>query len=242
MFGDSVVNGGSLTEQSKLATSMLKDKLAEKGSKNIFVGNISAGTWGPGNWLAYAQEYGFFGADIVILIVSSHDYVDNPTFQPLNKNTHPMKQPISALFEGIERYLLPRFFPQLFSGTPTTETDQLVAQENEKEAQKGLNDLKNFLKLAKNNSINVLVFQHYAKSEIESSHTNVGNQRIKIVCKQLGIVPISLEPYFRKSVEDGVNPYRDNIHPNEVGQRLIAEAMLAKIPDKFLEQSSSSRQ
>lgn len=239
VFGDSVVNGGALTDQSKLATSILQDKAAEKVGENIFVGNISAGSWGPGNWLAYAQEYGFFGADIVVLIISSHDYADNPTFQPLNKNTHPSEQPISALFEGVERYFLPHFFPQIFSSTAIIATDNFVEKKREIEAQKGLNDLRSFLKLAKNNSMTVLVFQHYEKSEIESNHANVGNQRIKRVCKQLDIVPISLEPYFRKSMADGINPYRDNIHPNEVGQELIFEAMLAKIPNKFLARSNN---
>jgi molecular chaperone DnaK (HSP70) len=99
----------------------------------------------------------------------------------------------------------------------------------EKEVQKGLGDLNKFLQLAKIHSKTVLVFQHYEKSEIETAHAQIGNQRIKEVCQQLEILPVSLEPYFRCSIEEGINPYHDKIHPNNVGQMLIAEAMLSKL-------------
>jgi len=265
VFGDSVVNGGNLTDHAKLATSILKEKLTKILDKNIVVGNISAGSWGPGNWLAYAKEYGFFDADIIILVISSHDYIDNPTFQPLDKNTHPTKQPVSALLEGIERYL-PRYFSPSSTSTISTEHNQYIPEETlvsrifragsktknrpllhkgfrkpqsvarinkdtneETEVQKGLGDLKKFLELAKNNSNNVCVFQHYEKSEIESHYPQIGNKLIKEICNQLGIIPTSLEPCFRQSIEDGLNPYHDEIHPNNIGQKLIAEAIFAKI-------------
>ena len=231
VFGDSVVNGGNLTDQTELATSILKDRLSKTVNKNVIVGNISAGSWGPRNWLAYAKEYGFFDADIVVLVISSHDYMDNPTFAPLNKNTHPSEYPKSAFIEGIERYL-PRYLPQLSNSKVATNPEESFAvKNNESEAKIGLNDLKDFLKLAKSNSKIVLVFQHLEKGEIDSKTSQEGYQRIKTTCEQLGIMPTSLEPYFRQSIENGVNPYRDMIHPNQVGQRLIAEAILTKMQD-----------
>lgn len=230
VFGDSVLNGGSQTDQVALATTILKDRLSEANDKNVVVGNISASSWGPGNWLAYAKEYGFFGADIIALVISSHDYADNPTFQALDKNTYPTEKPISALLEGTTRYL-PRYLTQLGADNKnTTELDRFAAEANEQDAQKGLSDLRRFLELAKSNTAKLLVLQHWEKSEIESGSANPGNQRIRIVCEQMGISPISLEPYFHRSIESGINPYRDNIHPNQVGQRLIAEAILANMP------------
>ena len=108
-------------------------------------------------------------------------------------------------------------------------TEQFVNED--KEVKRGLNDLKKFLELAKNYSNTILVLQHYERSEIISGHPEVGNKLINQTCQKLGIVPISLEPYFRRSIEDGINPYRDNdeIHPNNVGQRLIADAILVKL-------------
>jgi len=236
VFGDSVVNGGNPTDQADIATSILKERLTKIVNKNVVVGNISAGSWGPGNWLAYAKEYGFFEPDIVALVISSHDYIDNPSFGTLNKYTHPTENPASALMEGIEKYWND-YSSKMSASKAFTESYQFPVDKSEnkdddKAAIKGLGDLKNFLELAKSNSRTVLVFQHYEKPEIESGQAKPGNQRIKVTCEQLGIIPTSLEPYFRKSMESGIDPYRDFIHPNQVGQKLIADAILAKITNR----------
>lgn len=67
VFGDSVLDCGNFTDHDDLATSILESKFVRAGHKNVVIGNISAGSWGPGNWLAYARKYGFFDADIVAL-------------------------------------------------------------------------------------------------------------------------------------------------------------------------------
>jgi lysophospholipase L1-like esterase len=232
VFGDSVINGGNLTDQADVSTSILKEQLTKVTGKNVVVGNISAGSWGPGNWLAYAKKYGFFNADIVVLVLSSHDYIDNPSFSPLNKHTHPTESPASALAEGTEIYLN-NYITKMSGKKTVNESYQLPAAKNQKKAsEQGLGDLKDFLELAKSNAGTVLVFQHYENPEIENGQAKAGYQEIKETCEKLGIIPTSLEPYFRKSIESGVNPYRDFIHPNQVGQKLIASAILAKISHK----------
>lgn len=233
-FGDSVLNGGNLTDHTALATTIVQEKLGEIYPK-VVVGNISAGSWGPGNWLAYAKEYGFFDANVVALIISSHDYADNPSFQPLNKNTHPTERPVSALVEGITRYL-PRYLPQ-FVNEPVVEAKTV----NEQAAMMGLKDLEAFLVLAKHNSPNVLVFQHWEKNEIDKGVAKPGNEQIRVLCESMGINPISLEPYFRQSIANGSNPYRDNIHPNQMGQQLIANAILENLPKEDVSQDLTHR-
>lgn len=223
VFGDSVLNGGGLTDHAALATTLLQERINIVKQRAV-VGNISAGSWGPGNWLAYAKEYGFFGADIVVLVISSHDYVDTPTFEALNENTHPTKEPASALVEAITRYL-PRYLPQFNASGAVNESDRFEEKNGEELALKGLNDLKDFLELAKSNSTNVVVLQHWEKSEIEKGFPKIGYQRILEVCKSASVPCISLEPYFSQSIKSGDNPYRDNIHPNQNGQKLIADAL-----------------
>lgn len=224
VFGDSVVNGGNLTDHEQLATIIAQQKLTAIIGRPTIVGNISAGSWGPGNWLAYAREYGFFDADIVILVASSHDYADNPTFQPLNPNTHPQHTPASALWEGITRYL-PRYLPGNVSSTASKAP--LVVPEAD--INRGRADLTAFLSLAKRSARSVIVLQHWEREEIENHHPKDGNAVIHDVCDQLTIPCKSLEPFFRNALEKGNNPYRDAIHPNALGQELIAEAILSAV-------------
>ena len=64
VIGDSVINGGALTDHEKLATTILQRKY-----KNIPFYNVSAGSWGPGNYAAYLRKYGTFGSEY---LVSAH--------------------------------------------------------------------------------------------------------------------------------------------------------------------------
>src|SRR3954453_5472217 len=52
-FGDSVINGGVLTDNDSLATTILSDSLTKYEGKKVQFLNISAGSWGPDNCFAY---------------------------------------------------------------------------------------------------------------------------------------------------------------------------------------------
>ena len=73
VIGDSVINGGVLTDQSETSTAVLQRRLTDDLHRRVLVGNASAGGWGPPNELGYVQEFGFLDADVVVLVVSSHD-------------------------------------------------------------------------------------------------------------------------------------------------------------------------
>jgi len=73
VVGDSVINGGHLTDQADLGTELLRYELESLLRQPVSVGNISAGSWGPPNQLAYLNEYGWFDADIVLFVASDHD-------------------------------------------------------------------------------------------------------------------------------------------------------------------------
>ena len=81
--GDSVINGGSQTDQSQLMTTRLENHLQSELHHPAVVMNVSAGSWGPPNYLAYVKRYGFFEADALVIVVSSHDFADSPTFEPV---------------------------------------------------------------------------------------------------------------------------------------------------------------
>ena len=225
IFGDSVLNGGNLTDHAALATTLLGQRLAETEGRPVVVGNISAGSWGPGNWLAYAKKYGFFDADVVVLLISSHDVADNPTFAPLNPNTHPQQTPPLALVEGITRYL-PRYLPSW--GGPQVQSDSQPAASDEDSPtaiREGLADLRAFLKLAQEEVPRVLVVQHPDRQELTTRKAQPGFAMIRTLAVDLGVEVISAFPAMSEALAEGENPYRDNIHINEDGQALLADVL-----------------
>lgn len=62
--------------------------------------------------LAYVEAFGFFDADMTVVVLSSHDADYVPTCEPLDPSTHPTAPPISALYEAIVHYVVPRYLPQ----------------------------------------------------------------------------------------------------------------------------------
>jgi lysophospholipase L1-like esterase len=225
IFGDSIINGGNLTDHSELATTEFQNYLEKRLNCRVNVGNISAGSWGPGNWRAYLNHFGAFDADVIFLVVSSHDYADNPTFKPLSELTHPTVSPTSALWEGIERYL-PRYLPQFGRETNRAEPHLASSDEVHEDVAKGLNDLRDFLLIAQESAKQVVVLQYWSKDEIASGKPEPGNIEIKKLCDELSLPVISLEQYFSDDIQSGRNPFRDEIHPNDDGQKLLFQGFV----------------
>lgn len=65
-LGDSVLFGGVMIDQDSIATSIFT---RETDTQML---NISAGSWGPDNCVAYFKDKGLFGAKALYLLVSSH--------------------------------------------------------------------------------------------------------------------------------------------------------------------------
>jgi lysophospholipase L1-like esterase len=222
VFGDSVLNGGNLTDQAELATSIVAARLERELKRPVVVGNISAGSWGPGNWLAYAQEYGFFEADCVILVLGSGDAGDCPEFGPLNPDTHPTKAPMLASQELLTRYL-PRYLPRKVpAAAPVGETSS-DAQASSMAA--GLDDLRRFLSLAREHCDNVAAIQFLSRAEVEESSEEPGFAEIGKLCGELDVPAISTRAFFDRDQTDTL--FRDGIHPSSVGQERLADAILS---------------
>jgi len=103
--GDSVINGGSQIDQSDLATTLLQDRLSRATGRRVQVGNASAGGWGPPNEIAYLKRFGFFDADIVVYVWSSHNYCNVHHSQIAGGPDFPTRAPVLALQEAIIRYI-----------------------------------------------------------------------------------------------------------------------------------------
>lgn len=111
MIGDSVTNGGSLTDHKDLITEILERKLNKHKKTPGEVLNASAKSWGIENQYAYIKKFGIFDADIVIFQIGTNDFRQPKSFKlsrdwgiNISTNIFP------AISELIGRYIRPKFF------------------------------------------------------------------------------------------------------------------------------------
>jgi hypothetical protein len=222
-FGDSVIYGGVQTDQDSLATTILSDTLSKLKGKKVQFLNIATGSWGPDNCYAYLKKYGDFGAKSIFLFVSSHDAYDNMDFQKvvgIHKN-YPSKQYAVALYELVDRYLIPR----LTSGFQKAElnTDNLLI--NKKKTNSVFNTgFMSFLSYSKFKKIPFTLYLHADAEETKSGSYNEQGKEIIRFAKENNI-PIILD------LENGldVSDFRDGIHLNPHGQKKLAYSVLRYI-------------
>ncbi|MDR3129621.1 MAG: hypothetical protein LBU03_05215 [Tannerellaceae bacterium] len=216
VFGDSVINGGVLTDQDSLATMIIENTLNKYNSWGgvIRILNISYGSWGPDNCFAFMQEYGDFDAGLIILIISSHDAYDTMTFEKVIDilPSYPSKQYSFACYELWDRYLLPRFFHK--------------RQESKEPIIKGnvFNPgFKSFHDYVKEKNIPFFIYLHPTLSELIAGKYEIQGEEIVRFCSDHHI--LLLQGLEHEDVLD----FRDKIHLNERGQRRLAEILLPEI-------------
>ena len=109
MIGDSVLNGGMLTDQQQTISERLEAKINNTGIQAEVL-NASAGSWGIGNQLGYLQKFGTFASDLLILQIGAHD-LTQPTSVGnrvgIDPN-YPDRKPLFALQELFTRYINPK--------------------------------------------------------------------------------------------------------------------------------------
>lgn len=236
VFGDSVVFGGAQRDQSEIATSVLLAHLSA-GDPEVEVGNVSAGSWGTGNWRGWAEVHGFLGATDVLLVISTHDARDVPTFEPLNPNTHPTVAPFTAIGELFFRYLSAsrilyqlrswKVLPAVTKPQSTEPVTSKITAGGDLQLQRGLADLRAFLVEAQRSGARVSVLQFWERAEMIAGTPFTDHAAIKTIVEDLGIPCFQVEPVFRNcSSAPAEELYVDAIHPYTVkGQACLATAM-----------------
>lgn len=221
-FGDSVLNGGTLTDHDSLATSIVENELQSKTDGIRFL-NVSAGSWGPDNCAGYLEKYGDFNAKMIVLMVSSHDAYDNMTHEKIAgyNEAYPVKQYRLALTEVILKYIVPRAKKMFLNETAT---DDLMINKNGVGFNKGFEFFKTY---TQNSEIPLVVCLHAEKEEVRNADYNSQGKEILAYCASNGIRIISgLE------IGEDLKHFRDNIHLNESGQRLWADVLAKEIEEK----------
>lgn len=199
VMGDSVVNGGAQTDQDYLATELLRLSLPD----DAYVGNVSAGSWGPANIYAWVERFGLLQSDHIIVVISSHDLHDLPEFRATLGVDFPVSKPIFASEE-----LLFRYVPKFIDKIKPTKSPRDRRIENSELGQAALVKLINTLRRS---DAQIDFILHPTRTEIRSGYDSNG-KRIKKILHDNEIRVFEA----RSLLLD--NMYRDEIHLNANGQ------------------------
>jgi hypothetical protein len=229
--GDSVVNGGSLTDQKDLATMRIERRLSEQFKRPAVVMNVSAGSWGPPNYWAFVHRYGIFESNLLVIVVSSHDASDSPTFDPVvGTENYPDKTPTFALSEAVMRYL-PRYLPHF--GSSAEAPPPVQSQGEHDTAMAAFHDL---IAYAQERHVPVIVAQHLEQGEYGKPESP-GHAAFRKAAEEMHVPLVQIGDAMGAARAAGKDVYRDAIHPNSNGQAIMADVIYPEI-EKVLNQSS----
>lgn len=219
-LGDSVIFGGTMLDQDSIATTLFSK---ETGMQML---NISSGSWGPDNCAAYLKEKGSFGAKAMVLVCSSHDAFDVMSHIPVVGiyPNYPDKQYKLAIWEVIDRYLMPRIKGWLGQSELVDPDAKVVKNVNsEGVAQKSLNfdpGFEQLLQISKEKNIPFFIYLHPEMDEVVSKEYKEGG---KLIIEWAKANDVKLVNGLDEGVTTGM--FRDVIHLNKKGQRNLANSL-----------------
>ena len=242
-LGDSVIFGGGWMDHDSLATTLFSK---ETGMQML---NISCGSWGPDNCVAYLREKGTFGAKAMALVCSSHDAYDGMSFASVVGvwPNYPEKQYKLAIWEVIDRYLVPylkiktqtKQYADLNENNNLNENDTLTLRnadptkrwhysnnsvhEDSQVIQKSPYFVKGFddlKQMADSLGIPFYIYLHAEQGELKQRRYNEMGQQILLWADSANVKLID-------GIKEGerLDMYHDVIHFNERGQRHLADVM-----------------
>ena len=226
-FGDSVINGGVLTDHDSLATTILSDTLSKIQGKKVQFLNISAGSWGPDNCFAYLKKHGDFGAESIFLFVSSQDAFDTMDFKKIVDvdPSFPSRQYSLAFYELLDRYAMPRIERLLKKQSTNTKYIELIKKEDRGILNTGF---ESFLTYARSKDIPLTIYLHADREELKAGNYN---QQGQAIIKFANEKDIRIIMDLDNNLE--LNDFRDEIHINSRGQKKLATTLIDNWNDEI---------
>lgn len=214
LIGDSILNGGAHVDQAELATEHLRLRLAEAVDRPVVVGNASAPSWGPANYLAYIQEFGVLDADVVVLVLNGFDAWDVPqggAEQPGNG-----RRPTFAL-EELAQIIRKKMAPR-----PTTFELESHSSEDVNAALGALTEL---IDTIERSGAPLAVVLHVNEVEVLDLPTG-GSMLIRRVVQDRGVPFHSTRDEYWRVMSATQEPlYLDRLHLTAHGHTVLAEIL-----------------
>lgn len=222
VLGDSIVNGGARIDQADLATEKLRELLKADLGRPVVVGNMSAGSWGPMNELAFVKRHGTFDADVLLIVLNSRDDADVPGLEVIGPQW-PTRAPTLAIEELATNYAvraLSRLRGSAAAAPPRSAGQRDMDRASSKAAFLAL------VELARSRGIRVGVIQHASRSELDKGF-EPGHATIGAWALEAGVRVWQLAGAVR-GVPGGADAAylpRDDAHLSAAGQRALAEVL-----------------
>jgi hypothetical protein len=225
--GGSVTNGGALMDQADTYSYQLERILGAKGVQ-VQVLNASAVGWTLANEYAFLQDKGIFDARVIVLEAGTRElYPESETGSAVGEDPNlPDHNPLLALIEVVDRYILPRVLRRLgMAEAQRGWTDRAITLPN---YQRGLSTLKAMVDLVSRTGAKPIILMVPDKDEAVPGRyrAEFQNDLSDLAASGNGKL-IDLMPAWHTELSQGREPFRDLINPNPEGNRIIANALAA---------------
>jgi len=224
IIGDSIVNGGARVDDADIATARLQKSLSADLQQYITVCNAACGSWGTPNQLAYAKKFGWFDAEVVVILLNSDDAYDIPgDGSTVGTDRMPDTKPWCAGSEFLARYLVAIVRARLFG--PSLGERLTTEEKSESAAVVCAEALKQLIESAKQSGATVLVARYEGLAESAGIY-KAGGDRIEQTLQTMGITPIDLGHAFSEALrQKRGSVFQDLMHPSKLGHQVIAETL-----------------
>jgi hypothetical protein len=222
--GDSVNNGGSQVNDEETYPGQLERILISHGN-NIEVLNASAGGWAIQNAYRWILTHGTFGASTVLLEINEKD-LDQEFSQSsiVDRNaSFPSSNPQFALQEIFTRYVLPKLGLRISADAGTAEKNYF----NKRVAKEVVDTINALKTLTTKSQSNLVILYCDPPDERASVAVRTARDQLFSFAESRGISII--RPKLQSGVPWDQRLFRDGIHPNSYGNRVIAETVAARI-------------
>jgi len=214
LVGDSIVYGDHHLDQTATISAQLEQQLATMQCPALVMAAATS-SWGPKNELEFLNRYGFFHAQAVVVVLSTHDHLDYPSF-----NNWDIPYALTPAWTAVSDVVHRVFTWGVKWATPSVQLAPLNRE------QLSLVALQQLLALATVQAPWVEIQVHPTRHELETGKF-FGLEYFTRHAQPFNL-PIS-PTYSPTLTSTAQRLYADDIHPSKLGARLIAQSLAKRL-------------
>jgi len=176
------------------------------------VANASAAGWGPRNQRAYLKQFGYFDADMMLVVLSSHDYFDLRAQSPLARGELRLDKPSSALLDIVFRQA-----PRALAASLRLRGDGMPSA-----GPKDPDAIADLVAFGRRHDLPVCIVLHSTRNEIVRRTADAGGAQLDAMLKGLAVPVFRNEDALLLAMNKGMPVFKDDIHLTVVGQDVLA--------------------